>query len=671
MNTSLSHDILAKLLATENVTVIREDVPTASFDIKNRVLRLPQWKNLTNDIEEMLILHEVGHALYTTPEVYGQFYQDGRDHLKDYANVIEDVRIEKKMKDRYPGSRKTFNAGYTELNNRDFFGVKGKDLSDALLIDKINLFYKVGYNANVPFTAEEYVFVQKADKCVTEQDVIDLAEEIYEFSKQEIQKKKEQELPVLSDDGGVSNKFSKGKGQVTDEELSPETIDNFDSKLSAAQDHESRTYYFDTKFEVETDSPIVGYKKVIEELASPDNRSSRIDNKKKANEFKSSSSTIVNYLVKEFEMRKSASAYKRTKISKLGQLDTRKLFAYKLKDDVFKQIATVQEGKKHGMVFLLDWSGSMNDYIGETIEQVINLAMFCRKINIPFQVFAFTDGYFNDTINHRKITSKNDNGLGNMETFSLLEFFSDKMNTREFNTMIELLLNAPWRHPSYSLSGTPLNDSLLYMVEHIGKFMRQNQVEKMTFITLTDGESNGLSHHNYAGRPVSGIRNGRTYVTEKGVSKSVNAKSIMRDSVTHKEYNITDKPGEQTAVLLNVIRDRYNINCVGFYIVDTRMDDIRRFVRNNMTQIWRSNDLYSASVDLQSKLRKDKCIVLKNVPGRSELYLLSSNVKIEDDDIDEVTDEMSAAQISKQLTKMFTSRKGSRVVLSSFIGMAA
>ena len=671
MNTSLSHDILAKLLATENVTVIREDVPTASFDIKNRVLRLPQWKNLTNDIEEMLILHEVGHALYTTPEVYGQFYQDGRDHLKDYANVIEDVRIEKKMKDRYPGSRKTFNAGYTELNNRDFFGVKGKDLSDALLIDKINLFYKVGYNANVPFTAEEYVFVQKADKCVTEQDVIDLAEEIYEFSKQEIQKKKEQELPVLSDDGGVSNKFSKGKGQVTDEELSPETIDNFDSKLSAAQDHESRTYYFDTKFEVETDSPIVGYKKVIEELASPDNRSSRIDNKKKANEFKSSSSTIVNYLVKEFEMRKSASAYKRTKISKLGQLDTRKLFAYKLKDDVFKQIATVQEGKKHGMVFLLDWSGSMNDYIGETIEQVINLAMFCRKINIPFQVFAFTDGYFNDTINHRKITSKNDNGLGNMETFSLLEFFSDKMNTREFNTMIELLLNAPWRHPSYNLSGTPLNDSLLYMVEHIGKFMRQNQVEKMTFITLTDGESNGLSHHNYAGRPVSGIRNGRTYVTEKGVSKSVNAKSIMRDSVTHKEYNITDKPGEQTAVLLNVIRDRYNINCVGFYIVDTRMDDIRRFVRNNMTQIWRSNDLYSASVDLQSKLRKDKCIVLKNVPGRSELYLLSSNVKIEDDDIDEVTDEMSAAQISKQLTKMFTSRKGSRVVLSSFIGMAA
>jgi len=682
MNNTQSHDILAKLLATENLTVIRENVSTASFDIKNRVLRLPRWKQLTSEVEEMLILHEVGHALYTTPEVYGKLYEDGRVHLKEYANVIEDVRIEKKMKDRYPGSRKSFNIGYTELNNKDFFGVKNKDFDDVLLIDRINLYYKVGYNANVSFNAEEYVFVQKADKCVTEEDVLDLAEEIFAYSKQQIQKKKEEDRIASSnefeesEDGdyekmsGNGNDSDDDEEEVTDKELAPQTMDNFDDKLQDLQDRESRTYYFEPKFEAETESPIVEYKKVLKELSSrlaEFSPESLALYKKKANDFKSSSTNIVNYLVKEFEMRKSASAYKRTKISRLGQLDTRKLFAYKLKDDIFKQIATVQEGKKHGMIFLLDWSGSMSRYINETLEQVINLAMFCRKINIPFQVFAFSDGYSNS----RELTTKNTNGIGDMRGFSLFEFFNDKMNTREFNQMIELLLNHPYAHREYSLNGTPLNDSLLYMIDYIGKFIGKNQVEKMTFITLTDGESNNLSFYNYGNRPFFGIKNGRTYVIENGAHVTVNAKSIMRDNVTRKEYVITDKAPEQTSVLLNIIRDRYNIHCVGFYILHPRLDDIRRFVKSNMPELNRSHEIYSTTIDLQSRMRKDKSVIIKTISGRDELYLLASNNKIEDEDIDNVTQDMNATQISRQLTKMFTSRKGSRVVLSSFIGMAA
>ena len=670
MNKSQSHDILAKLLATENVTVIRENVSTASFDIKNRVLRLPRWKNLTTEVEEMLILHEVGHALYTTEEVYGKLFTEDREHLKEYANIIEDVRIEKKMKDRYPGSRKSFNTGYTELNDRDFFGVKGKDLSQELLIDKINLYYKVGYNATVPFSPEEYVFVQKADKCVTEEDVINLAEEIFAYSKQEKQKQKEEESAAnVVGDGDEFDDFEDGSGngepQVSDEELAPQTMDKFDNKLADAQDRESRTYYFEPKFEYEFDNPIVAYKKVLEELSGIVNTSS---SKSKAREFISASSSIVNYLVKEFEMRKSASAYKRTKISRLGQLDTRKLFAYKLKDDIFKQIATVQEGKKHGMVFMLDWSGSMSSYMNETVEQVINLAMFCQKINIPYQVFAFTDGY---QTAYRKETCKNENGLGSMNSFSLLELFNHKMTTRDFNKMIELLLCSPWqRRTDYDLSGTPLNDSLIYMVDYLGKFIGENQVEKMTFITLTDGESNALAHYNFAGRDVRGIKNGRVYVTENGKHITVNAKSIMRDNVTHKEYNITDVASEQTSVLLNIIRDRYGINSVGFYIVDNRIDHLRRFVKNNMNYK-NGSDLYSTAIEVQANMRKNKAVVLKDVPGRNELYIIASNNKIEDEDIEDVTQDMNAAQISKQLTRMFTSRKGSRVVLSSFIGMAA
>jgi hypothetical protein len=674
MNTTQSHDILAKLLATENVTVIRENVSTASFDIKNRVLRLPRWKKLTSEVEEMLILHEVGHALYTTPEVYGQFYEDGRRYLKEYANVIEDVRIEKKMKDRYPGSRKTFNIGYTELNDKDFFGVKGKNLSDALLIDRINIFYKVGYNASVPFNAEEYVFVQKADKCVTEEDVIDLAEEIFAYSKQ--QKQEEQKQEEVPSDGEGEYENSNGDGSndfidgddFDDESIAPKTMDNFESKLSEMEDRESRTYYFNPEFEYKTDSPIVGYKKILEELPPHPDSNLAASHKKAATDFKSSSTNIVNYLVKEFEMRKSASAYKRTKISRLGQLDTRKLFAYKLKDDIFKQIATVQEGKKHGMIFLLDWSGSMSNYIHETVQQVINLAMFCRKINIPFQVFAFTDGYEHDRLRAKG----NSNGVGDMSKFTLLEFFNHKMNTREFNQMIEVLLTNLWsQNRQYCLQGTPLNDSLLFMIDYVGKFIHENQVEKMTFITLTDGESNRLSFNNISNRQIHSIKNGSAYITENGTQVKVNAKCVMQDKVTHKEYALSDIPSEQTSMLLNMIRDRYQIHSVGFYIVDCALDNVQRFVKNNMPQLTSYAQIRSNSLQLQSDLRREKSVIIKNIPGRDELYLLASSNKIVDDDIDDVTEDMNAAQISKKLTRMFTSRKGSRVVLSSFIGMAA
>ena len=224
-------DILAKLLATENLTVVRQNTVTASFDIQNRVLTLPQWKELTPEVEEMLVLHEVGHALYTTVDGYGVIYTPEKRHLKGYANILEDVRIEKKMKERYPGSRKAFNAGYTQLNEKDFFGVADRgDLSELLLIDRINLYYKVGYNAGVPFTAEEYVFVQKADKTVTEQDVIDLAEEIYEFSKQQ-QEEEQEELRITMNYG--SGEMDPDAEIDPDVNLEPETIDAFEDQLES------------------------------------------------------------------------------------------------------------------------------------------------------------------------------------------------------------------------------------------------------------------------------------------------------------------------------------------------------------------------------------------------------------------------------------------------------
>ena len=56
---------LAKLLATENLTVEHRKVETAYFDLANRLLVVPIWKGMNNDILDMLLAHEICHALYT------------------------------------------------------------------------------------------------------------------------------------------------------------------------------------------------------------------------------------------------------------------------------------------------------------------------------------------------------------------------------------------------------------------------------------------------------------------------------------------------------------------------------------------------------------------------------------------------------------------------------
>ena len=137
---------LAKLLATENLTVEHRKVTTAYFDVEKRVLCLPIWKTASNTVYDLLVGHEVGHALYTPNQ--------GLDGVnKGFVNVLEDIRIEKMMKVTYPGLRKSFFQGYTELWKDDFFGVNEEDISKLPFIDRINLFYKG--NPEIQFTEEE------------------------------------------------------------------------------------------------------------------------------------------------------------------------------------------------------------------------------------------------------------------------------------------------------------------------------------------------------------------------------------------------------------------------------------------------------------------------------------------------------------------------------------
>jgi len=694
-------DLVAKLLANENLTVVQAPVSTASFDIVNRTLRLPQWKDMTQDLLDMLVGHEVGHALYTTEEAYvtNNPYKN-TPHFSGYMNVLEDVRIEKLMKRRYPGLRKSFNLGYKELNDRDFFGV-ANGFKDMLLIDKINLYFKAGYSCGVTFDEVEKAYVRRAEETETCDDVINLAKEIYDYSKQAMEDKIE-EMKSQSDqhdefddeeneEQDNTQQFEADETEdleETEEQSQPspstkqdplkdledsledmlesQTEKSLKNKIDELADTSVRYEYITIpKFKI---NPLVTYNEVFKqhsEYQDELNNHKLItqDDIERAEKFKAGSKNIVNYLIKEFEMRKSAQNYKRAKIAKTGSLDGKKLYAYKLNDDIFKQVMTIPNGKNHGMIFLLDWSASMDGVLRPTLEQVISLAMFCRGAQIPFQVFAFTNGwddrrYRNDDGSRKQLYSDKE-----VDTYGLvmMELFSSKMSQSEFNKMITITLSRYFNNiGNFKTSGTPLNSALAWLYNYIPEFKNKNGIEKTTLITLTDGEGERIR----TGYDIVSSR--RTFVDNKDY---VTTKPFISDTVTHKHYPMNDS-AEQTKSLLQMIKDRYAITTVGFYI--TR-PSYRSLVMAMSTHYGYTSQAsyYSAIETMKRDMRRNGFTTLKDT-GRDELFIVAeSKTKIEEDKELNIGTKESAARIARELTKVLSNKKTSRILLNQFIGLVA
>lgn len=730
-----STDLSARLLATENLSVVRARTRTASFDIKSRVLTLPMWKDMTPEIEDMLVGHEVGHALYTSEEYLEPIYT--QRSLMGYMNVLEDVRIEKLIKRKYPGLRKRMNEGYKQLNDRDFFGVKQVQSFDTLLlIDKINLYFKAGFQCGVTFTPEEKVFVNRAEKTETVNDIIALAHDIYAFSKKQAEERQQlqqlenpqdqedeeddlfddlddldmdsdwdsQEDEDMPEDMEPVKKtaVSKEKNKTNDDPIPEEQLESktqraFQNKLEDLADDSTEYKYwvFDTDY---LDDPVISYKTILNETKAPeqwDMSDEELSNqrmrywtqeqkdsvtsalRKEFDQFKTDSSRTVNYLVKEFEMKKSAQLHKRAQVSKIGSLDMKKVYAYKLQDDLFKRVTTLPEGKNHGMIMLIDYSGSMNDVLQDTLKQVINLAMFCNRIQIPYRVFAFTTDYDETKIRkensdqyrarmnawyEKKHLSTSVNMLATASRFNLLELFSNKMSTVEFNSMARRVLDMRFQwNDGYSTGGTPLNEALVWCYSNIGKYIKNNQIEKMTFITLTDGEGGALN--TYSGR----LDDSYSTVVD-GQYKRVKVKNFIRDEVTQKTYEITKQSAEQTETILRMMKDRYGISVLGFHICANRRRELNSVLHANLPAF--KGDATLLIEDWRKEFRNNGFASVKNT-GRDELFLIpQSSTRIEEGELD-VKADANAKAIAKNFSKFLNVKKTSRVLLNRFVSYVA
>ena len=723
-------DLSAKLLATENISVRRARCRTASFDIKSRVLTIPMWKDMTPEVEGMLVGHEVGHALWTGEEYTLPIKENPK--MMSYLNVLEDVRIEKLLKRKYPGIRKTMLEGYRQLNEKDFFGVSKSHLRTLNLIDRMNLYFKAGYSCGVTFTPEEKPFVIRAEKTEEISEVVQLAHDIYAYSQEQAKKRAEQmqasdefeeedeendpddnyDIDDIydededfdsiddsdmddadpkeddSDDKGFENeetKASRGarnpedpeekKQEQIDKELESVTDKTLEENLAQLADDTTEFNYYtlDDKFTLDH---VVHYKTILSDVA--ENYARCELPVKPIDEFKNEASRIVSYLNKEFEMKKSATMYKRAQTSKIGSLDMKKVWSYKLNDDLFKRLTTFPQGKNHGMIFLLDWSGSMDQCLEDTVKQVVTLAMFCQRAQIPYQVFAFSSQYDIGlsreimTKKYQEVADTNSNVLNNAcNNFALLELFSHKMSNVEFTTMCKYLLDINMfrhsKHGEYHTGGTPLNEALAYMVTYIPQFIKKNSVEKMSFITLTDGEGGAL--YPLSRGSLEEYRS-ESYATPEDPYKRVriNLKHFLQDPITKKSYKITRNGPVQTAAILKMIKDRYGVNSVGFYICPNNRRYLCGAIHSNLPGY--TGGEYGMIEQWRKEFRDNGFASVKD-SGRDDLFIIpQTRLAVEVKEL-AIEEKQTAKQIARSFTKHMTNKKTSRVLLNQFIGYVA
>ena len=336
------------------------------------------------------------------------------------------------------------------------------------------------------------------------------------------------------------------------------------------------------------------------------------------------------------------------------------------------------------MIIMLDWSGSMQDNLKGTVEQLLQLVMFCRRTKIPFEVFAFTSAF-----NGRSISNKMDS-LDVMEygdimidrDVKLLNFFSSKMSAAEeeksmhYIWMLAKYMSQTYENWSvsgypqnppgnYYLGGTPLNDSIIMMMDFLPKYKKSTGVQKLNTIFLTDGASNNLY----------GVKDyreaGQTY-TASDIVSPFDKENLLIDPVNNKQYDF--RRNNITQVLLSALKKRVpDMNLVGFFLAGSGRKGI--VSRNTWSYILAKAESTGNNMPLEtamSKMRKDKVVALDSV-GYDQYFILPGGDALNVENTG-LSDDLVGASKGKLKTAFAKSNKGriqSRVLLNKFVAMVA
>jgi hypothetical protein len=382
--------------------------------------------------------------------------------------------------------------------------------------------------------------------------------------------------------------------------------------------------------------------------------------------FKTSSNKEVNYLVKEFEMKKAADGYARATTSRTGVLDTANLHTYKYNDDLFKKITTIPDAKSHGLIFNIDWSGSMHHQILDTIKQTLTLVSFCRKVGIDYDVYLFSDAYEYHGSYHDVAEESLINGKVILDNFNMLNVLSSRTNKRVADKQQQNLFRVASSIVHYGsatvpkkmgLGGTPLNESLIAMNEIIPEFKTRTGAQKVHVVCLTDGD----------GHP---LRAGRKYISRSTGEEEIFASHmgsgfILRDRKTGKMYKFSgDYYSGQTRQFVAYLRDRFP-ECSFMNIRLLGSGEWHRFKMDCFGEDYTEENVARANAEW----KKTKSFICATSYWTVQYGLASASLN-SDAEFD-VAEDATKAQIKKAFTKSLKGKKMNKKILSSFIDQIA
>jgi hypothetical protein len=606
--------------------------------------------------------------------------------------------------------RKPFYTAYGELFDKGFFGLTSESyVEDLPLIDRINLYYKVGPFVGVDFTEEEAILVSMVEDAKTWDDVVVAAHKIYAYGKQEASRLKEQEYGKGSDEDESEQQElddldglaeSEETGDADAEEGAPPEGEN--TAGTAASDPESltdkafraheqnlvdpssRAYAYANLPSLDLKGRIVPFKTVYENMnfyGEESDEQERVQNLL-LSLFKKKNEKYIGYLVKEFELRKNARQFARAAVSTSGKLDMKKIHNYKTSEDLFRKMTIVPQGKNHGLLMFLDLSGSMTDNMRPTLEQTLILATFCRKVNIPFTVYGFSDSDFIPEVKHlpsfvdQKRIAGDLNALQS-KNFRLREYLTSSMTTKQFIDAQKKLLylaechgdgansansvkhgfKKPYLPASEMLNGTPLDETIIAAMQISRNFKQDLKLDVVNIIFLTDGDGCQSEY----------------YITEDQTRRSLRSQNprnweyslVVTDPKT-KLQGVSQIGEPSSAALLRLFKAMTGFNVIGFFLMSHRATKtIRSYVSSCGTS-------YEISEDKAVQDYRKNGYFAMIAKGYDAFYMLPGGNDLEiGDETLKVAEKATKTEIKKAFKENLTQKSVNRVFLTRFADMIA
>jgi hypothetical protein len=765
-----SQSRLAKLLAKENIQVHIGNYHTAFFDVKQRLLGLPTWNTDSKNVSDLLIGHEVGHALHTPTDAISLFQERYPNIPFDVANIVEDIRIERLIRDNYPGLVFCFKEGYRHFIEKDFFKIKDIDVNKLNFIDRLNLRGKIGNLVDIPLSKKEETIYQRCLAAETYDEVLDICKDVIKLAKIKAQKPQEDSdqsqgqnddddmtpsVPTNSqssssssesnndsqkdsesqnssqssnDDGAKDESPRKFQGASSpsesennttlndsqstgkkaqsrqedkrslEEELKSQTLNSLNENVKNLQSNDVNNVVGNSPTTKQLLSKIVSIDKVMAERKRVSERYDYTMNHPAVVEdwtsFKNATKKHIAILVKEFERRKAAYQYSRATSSRTGTLDVNRLHSFKFEDQIFKSVTRLADAKNHGMIFFIDYSGSMNNTLGRVISQTLQLVYFCKAVGIPFEVYGFTTPpYYTPGFNYEDGESVPNELPGynlDLSHTHLCELVNSTMPKHTFELACrELRANAfvrdntgkvqdPYIYSSKyeTMNGTPLYETIIVAHAVVKRFRETHKVQKINTIFLTDGDGNSVrfnknnSHEEF-----------ETSSKRWGVSVTVDING-NKMTFAGQDRNIYAK-------LIHNLKTTCDTTVIGFFLANYRSEfknnsiGALRYSRNGKTLSW---DEAVGIFNAKSKsARKEKCLAIENGFNYDVYFTFDSvkNLDINDDGEEfdcgdilsdkkfDVSSNTSQNKIAREFTKFHGEKKTSRVFLNKFVEFIA